>query len=142
MTGRLDHIGIIVDKLEDGIAFYRGVAGLGEPIVKHTPELRLRCAFFDPGDGPIVELVEFSGKSELVRGDVVVAIEVDDLDAALAHFRGMGVRVFDQPATENLPLRRGWVLKKDAHGTVIELCPRGEVARFVRGAIGKPPARA
>jgi hypothetical protein len=89
----------------------------------------------------IIELVEFSGEGEFRHADVVVAIGVDDLDAALAHFRSMGVRVFDQPATKNVPLRRGWLLKKDAHGTVIELYPKGEVTRFVRGEIGNTVAR-
>ena len=134
MANRLDHIAIVVNRLEDGVAFYQGVVGLGAPIVKAVPELNIRCAFLDPGDGPIIELVEFSGKGELMQGDVVVAIEVDDLDAALAHFRGQGVRAFDQPPTPNLPLRRGWVLKKDGMGTVLELCPKGEVAKFVRAA--------
>jgi catechol 2,3-dioxygenase-like lactoylglutathione lyase family enzyme len=134
MTHRLDHIAIFVNKLEDGIDFYSSVVGLGEPVVRDIPELRIRCAFFDPGEaGTIFELVEFSGEGDLVHGDVVVAIEVDDLDAALAHFRGKGIRVFDQPATKNLPLRRGWVLKRDGHGTVIELCQAGTVASFVRG---------
>jgi len=135
MSNRLDHIAIFVKSLEDGIDFYRSVVGLGEPVVRVIPELQIRCAFFDPGDaGTIVELVEFSGQSDLSPGDVVVAIEVDDLDAALAHYRAKGVRVFDQPPTPNLPLRRGWVLKRDGHGTVIELCERGTVARFVRSA--------
>ncbi|MES2483283.1 MAG: VOC family protein [Pseudomonadota bacterium] len=134
MTNRLDHIAIFVKSLEAGIDFYRSVVGLGEPIVRAIPELQIRCAFFDPGEGGIiVELVEFSGQSDLAPGDVVVAIEVDDLDAALAHYRAKGVRAFDQPPTPNLPLRRGWVLKRDGHGTVIELCERGTVARFVRG---------
>ncbi len=136
MSAKLDHIAIFVRKLEEGIAFYRDVVGLGEPIVRDIPELLIRCAFFDPGEGGIiVELVEFSGKGDLAHGDVVVAVEVADLDAALAHFRSKGVRAFDQPPTPNLPLRRGWVLKADAHGTVIELCPRGAVARFVRGPV-------
>lgn len=136
MSNKLDHIAIFVRKLDDGINFYRFVVGLGEPIVRDIPELQIRCAFFDPGEGgTIVELVEFSGQGELTHGDVVVAIEVDDLDATLAHFRAEGVRVFDQAPTPNLPLRRGWVLKRDGHGTVLELCPRGTVARFVRGEI-------
>ena len=136
MTTRLDHVAIFVRKLEDGIDFYRSVVGLGDPVVRDIPELQIRCAFFDPGEGgTIVELVEFSGQGDLAHGDVVIAIEVDDLDAALAHFRAKGVRVFDQPPTPNLPLRRGWVLKRDGHGTVIELCQRGAVARFVRGPV-------
>ncbi len=138
MPSRLDHVAIIVDRLEAGVAFYGRAAGLGEAVVREIPELQLRCAFFDPGDGPIVELVEFAGKSDLAHGDVVVALEVDDLDAAMARFREAGVRVFDQSPTPNLPLRRGWILKKDGHGTVIELCSRGEVARFVRGELQTP----
>jgi methylmalonyl-CoA/ethylmalonyl-CoA epimerase len=134
MPNKLDHIAIRVDALEDGLDFYRDVAGLGEPVIAAVPELGIRMAFFDPGDeGVIVELVEFSG-GDLVHGDVVVAIEVEDLDQALAHFRDKGVKAYDQPPTENLPLRRGWVRKKDGHGTVIELCEPGDVARFVRGA--------
>jgi methylmalonyl-CoA/ethylmalonyl-CoA epimerase len=129
---------LIVEKLEPAIAFYGSVAGLGEPIIREVPEIKIRCAFFDPGEGgTIVELVEFGGKSDLVHGDVVVAIEVDDLDAAMARYREAGVRVFDQAPTPNLPLRRGWILKKDGHGTVIELCLRGDVARFVRGQVSK-----
>ena len=134
MTTKLDHIAIFVRNLEDGIDFYQSVVGFGEPIIREIPELHIRCAFFDPGEGGvIVELVEFSGEGDLAHGDVVVAIEVEDLDQTLAHFRSKGVRVFDQAPTPNLPLRRGWVLKRDGHGTVIELCPRGEVARFVCG---------
>jgi catechol 2,3-dioxygenase-like lactoylglutathione lyase family enzyme len=135
MTNKLDHIAIFVRSLDEGITFYRDVAGLGEPTVRDIAELKIRCAFFDPGaDGVIVELVEFSGRGDLAHGDVVVAIEVEDLDTALAHFRAQGVRAFDQPATANLPLRRGWVLKADGHGTVLELCPRGAVAKFVRAS--------
>ena len=131
MAVKIDHIAIVVSDLEDGIDFYGATVGLGAPIRKAVPELGLRLAFFTEGNGTIVELVEFSGRSDLAQGDVVVAIEVEDLDQALAHFRARGVRVFDQPPTENLPLRRGWMLKKDGRGTVIELCPKGEVARFV-----------
>jgi catechol 2,3-dioxygenase-like lactoylglutathione lyase family enzyme len=135
MANKLDHIAIFVNELESGIRFYSDVVGLGDPVVREIPELKIRCAFFDAGqDSTIIELVEFSGKGDLVHGDVVVAIEVDDLDAALARFRAAGVRAFDQPPTPNLPLRRGWVLKADGHGTVLELCPRGEVARFVRAS--------
>ena len=134
MPTRLDHIAIIVGKLEDGIAFYQTIVGLGEPVVRAIPELKIRCAFFPMGDSPIIELVEFGGTGEMVHGDVVVAIEVDDLDAALAHYKAHGVRVFDQAPTANLPIRRGWITKKDGHGTVIELCPRGAVAAFVRAS--------
>lgn len=130
----LDHIGILVPALEPAIAFYGETLGLGVPVIREIPELRLRLAFFDNPAGTIIELVEASGKSELQPGDVVVALEVEDLDAAIADYRARGLKVYDQPPTENLPLRRGWITKGAAHGTVIELCPKGAVAAFVRGA--------
>ena len=104
-----------------------------KPVAAEVPSSLIRCAFFDSGDdGVIVELAEFSGSSDLSHGDVVVAVEVDE---AHERFRAGGVRAFDEPPTDNLPLRRGWVLKKDGHGTVIELCLPGQVARFVREAL-------
>ena len=63
---KLDHIGIIVKDLDDALPFYRDVVGLGNPIVKSVPELGLRLAFFNQIDGPIIELVEFSGKGEII----------------------------------------------------------------------------
>lgn len=133
---RLDHVGLLVRDLDAAIPFYRDVAGLGTPILKTVPELKLRLAFFDAGDWPIIELVEFSGTGELGHGDAVIALEVDDLDKSIRSWRASGHHVYDQPATENLPLRRGWVMKNDAHGTVVELCTKGEVARFVRSMTG------
>jgi catechol 2,3-dioxygenase-like lactoylglutathione lyase family enzyme len=136
VPNKLDHIAIFVENLEAAIDFYGETLGLGKPVVKAMPELQIRCAFFDMGDAPLIELVEFSGKGDLVHGDVVVALEVDDLDVALASYAAKGLRVFDQPPTANLPLRRGWVVKKFGHGTVIELCQPGEVRQFVHSSIG------
>lgn len=133
---KLDHIAIFVADLEAGIAFYGDTLGLGEPIAKSVPELGIRCAFFASDDGTIIELVTFTGSGELSHGDVVVALEVPDLDAALAEYRAKGLRVFDQPPTENLPMRRGWITKGSGHGTIIELCQPGEVAAYMRSSVG------
>lgn len=134
MTGKLDHIGIFVESLDKAIPFYRTLIGQGDPTIREVPELGLRLAFFTRQGGEIVELVEASGKTEMKHGDVVVAFEVDDLDAEIARLKEAGVKAYHQKPTANLPLARGWIAKGDGHGTIIELCPRGEVARFVRGA--------
>lgn len=135
MTPTLDHIGIFVPALDPAIEFYGKTLGLGDPVIRAVPELGLRLAFFDNPNGMIIELVEASGKTELQPGDVVVALEVEDLDVAISEYRARGLKVSDQPATESLPLRRGWITKGAGHGSVIELCPKGAVAAFVRGTL-------
>ena len=134
MTGKLDHVGIVVDSLDAAIPFYEAVIGQGPPIIRVIPELGLRLAFFARQGGELIELVEASGKTELKPGDVVVALEVDDLEAEIARLKAAGIHVYHQKPTENLPLHRGWITKGDGRGTVIELVPKGEVALFATGA--------
>lgn len=136
MTGKLDHIGIFVDSLEAATPFYETLIGCGPPVIREVPELGLRLAFFTRQGGEIVELVEASGRTELNPGDVVVAFEAEDLAAEIARLRAAGVKVHHQKPTASLPLERGWITKGDARGTVVELCPKGAVARFVAGAGG------
>lgn len=133
MASKLDHIGIKVDDLETAIPFYRTLIGGGAPVVREVPELGLRLAFFFEQGGPIIELVEVSGKTELKHGDLIVALEVDDLEAEIARLGKAGIKAYHQKPTENLPLHRGWITKQDGFGTIIELCPKGDVARFVTG---------
>jgi catechol 2,3-dioxygenase-like lactoylglutathione lyase family enzyme len=136
MTGRLDHIGIFVDSLEEAIPFYQTVIGRGAPIIREVPELGLRLAFFHDQGGLPIELVESSGKTEMKHGDVVVALEVDDLEGEIARLKAAGIKAHHQKPTANLPLSRGWITKGDGHGTIVELCPKGEVSRFVLGEKG------
>lgn len=134
MTGGLDHIGIFVEALEPAIPFYEALIGHGGPVIREVPELGLRLAFFGAQGGPLIELVEASGKSEMRHGDVVVALEVADVAEEIARLATAGIRAHHQTPTENLPLERGWITKGDGHGTIIELVPRGAVPRFAEGA--------
>jgi len=133
LTGKLDHIGIFVESLDAAIPFYRALIGQGDPVIRYVPELGLRLAFFTCQGGEIVELVEASGKTELQHGDVVVAFEVDDVAVEIARLGELGIKAYHQKPAENLPLERGWITKGNGHGTIIELCPKGAVARFISG---------
>lgn len=136
MTGKLDHIGIFVDSLEKAMPFYMAVIGRGTPIIREVPELGLRLAFFHDQGGLPIELVEASGKTEMKHGDVVVALEVDDLEGEIARLKAAGIKVYHQKPTENLPLARGWITKADGAGTIVELCPKCGVSRFIHGKAG------
>jgi catechol 2,3-dioxygenase-like lactoylglutathione lyase family enzyme len=131
MNNRLDHVALIVGDLDAAISFYRDRMQLGTPLRLDVPEAQLRLAFFvTPGAAPF-ELVEFGGRGELAHGDAVIAFEVDDLDSEIARLRSAGTHVFEQPATDSLPFRRGWITKPNGHGTVIELCERGKIAELL-----------
>lgn len=136
MPGKLDHIGIFVENIDRAVPFYEALIG-GAPVMREVPELGLRLAFFTHQGGEIIELVEASGRTEMKHGDVVVALEVDDLEAEIARLKTVGIKAYHQKPTENLPLHRGWITKGDGHGTIIELCPKGEVARFLKGGHNK-----
>lgn len=140
MTGKLDHIGIFVDDLRKALPFYETLIGHGAPVIREVPELGLRLAFFTRQGGEFVELVEASGRTEMKHGDVVVALEVDDLEAEINRLRTSGINVYHQKPTANLPLDRGWITKGDGSGTIIELCPKGQVARFVAGELSRDAA--
>lgn len=130
MAGALDHIGIVVDDLETAIGVYARLLQ-SEPVIRVVPELGLRLAFFTRQGGVPLELVEVRGRTELKHGDVVVALEVEDIATEIARLAAAGIRCHHQKPTENLPLERGWMTKGDAHGTVIELCHKGDIRRFV-----------
>jgi len=131
MTPRLDHVAISVSDLDAAVAFYGDGLGLGSPVRCDLPELRMRIAFFQAPGSRIIELVEMQGRGAPAHGEVIVALEVEDLDAAIALYRDRGMSVIDLPPTRALPLRRGLIPKDAAHGTMIELCQRDEVVRFV-----------
>jgi catechol 2,3-dioxygenase-like lactoylglutathione lyase family enzyme len=130
MSSKLDHIGIFFEDFDAAVAFYSTILGQGDPAIVSVPELGLRLAFFTRQGGALIELVSATGKTELCHGDVVVALEVEDLSAEIARLNAAGIRCHHQKPTENLPLERGWISNGDGHGTIVELCPRGAVARL------------
>ena len=70
--------------------------------------------------------VEFARLSRLIR----------DMEAEIARLKAAGIKAYHQKPTDNLPLERGWITKGDGHGTIVELCPKGEVSLFVTGKAG------
>jgi len=81
----LHHVGLLVDDVATSLPFYTEVLGLIERADR--PELRLRGAWLDVGDG---QLHLFEGRTPNDDGQHV-ALRVDDLDAAVARLERLGV---------------------------------------------------
>lgn len=135
MTGKLDHIGVFVDRLEDAIPFYQTLINHGAPVIREVPEVGLRLAFFTKQGGAIVELIEAPAMPGMKHGELIVSLEVDDLEAEIARLQQAGIAIQHRKPSAALPLNRGWIAKEDGHGTIIELVPAGDVPRFVAGEL-------
>lgn len=115
MLGRLNHVGVAVPSLDEGVATYRGFFGdvpVSEVIA--LPEQHVRVRFLDAPNAQI-ELLEPIGEegaiaSFLARhpkgGQHHLAFEVDDIHAAAADMAAKGARVLNAP-------------RIGAHGTLV-----------------------
>ena len=121
------HIGIAVRGLADGASFYRDVLGLEEVALDDADGATI--AGFAAGD-TLVELLEPAeadspiGKFIAKRGPGLhhVCFAVDDLDAALARCRAIGVRLIDETPRVGAEGKRIAFLHPSAtSGVLIEL---------------------
>ena len=113
--GRLNHVGVATPSIEQSLETYRTLFGAepsSPPFV--LPAQGVRVCFVDAPNSQ-VELIEPLGADSPVArfleknpqgGQHHVCFEVPDIDAARAHFEGLGVRILG-------PTRIG------AHGTPI-----------------------
>ena len=105
MFGLIDHVGIAVSDLDRAIALYEGTFGM--PLVHRetVEEQGVEAVLLDVGDGHI-ELLSPLGPETVVgkfvekRGDGLhhVAYRVDDIDAALANLKKVGIELIDSEA--------------------------------------------
>lgn len=99
MVKRLHHIGVAVDDFQGAVEFYREL--LGQDVVKEAvlPVQGLRLAAIPCGpDGVWLEIVSPASPQSPVAGFLAkrgeglhhIALEVDDIDRVLPHYRALG----------------------------------------------------
>lgn len=88
---KIDHLGVIVSNLENGIKLFKDGLGLKYLRTEEMPDWNCRIAFFECGE-VLLELVEPTGESEgleflRTRGGGLhhIAFEVDDINQAFAY---------------------------------------------------------
>lgn len=131
-TLKIDHIGIAVTSIEKSLKFYADTLGLtleGEEVVA---EQKVRTAFLPTGDSEI-ELLEATDPESPVakfiakKGEGVqhIAIQVDDIDAALKELAEKGVRLIDKaPRLGAGGKRIAFIHPGDASGVLVELAEK------------------
>jgi methylmalonyl-CoA/ethylmalonyl-CoA epimerase len=101
---RIDHIGIVVKDIDAAIATYTRNFGFrtGGSGVGTVPEFGIKYATMPVGDSGLEFIqptrddspasIHLASRGE---GTFTLSIEVDDLDGAIAHLRGLGASVSD-----------------------------------------------
>jgi methylmalonyl-CoA/ethylmalonyl-CoA epimerase len=125
---RVNHIGIAVEQLDTALAFYQtlNITAAGREVV---PSQKVETAFLPIGDTRIELLQSIDpegpiGKFLANKGEGLhhIAIEVDNIEAALSELKANGVRLIDEaPRSGAHGTRVAFVHPKAAHGVLIEL---------------------
>lgn len=126
---RVDHVGIAVTSLEEVRRFWEDVLGIPQTYQEEVADQKVRTYFYPVDDlkfellestspdGPIAKFLEKRGP-----GMQHVALEVEDIDEALAELKGKGVRLIDETPRKGVEgTRIAFLHPKDTHGVLVEL---------------------
>ena len=132
MFKRIDHIGIVVNNLDDTLETYCNQLGYSLLERVAIPEQMVEAAFLDAGNGTI-ELISptdtTSGTARFLaaRGEGThhICFEVDDIVATLDELRAQGVRLIDETPRQGVHGKVAFIHPKATHGMMIELLQKG-----------------
>src|SRR5215831_6032148 len=104
MRAVLDHVGIAVKDLDAALAFYRDALGLVVEAPEYVTSQRVRAHFLSGGQSNL-ELLEATSSDSAIakymaqRGPGLhhIPLRVDDIAAALAQLKAVGVRLVHEP---------------------------------------------
>jgi len=126
---RINHLGIAVRTLEEGLAVWRDALGLTVQQIVELPDRGLKIAFLPCGETMIELLAPLHETSEVskflaTRGPGVhhVCLETDDLAACTAQAEAAGVKMLGEGpklGAEGYPVR--FAHPQSTAGTLVEL---------------------
>lgn len=121
----IHHVGVIVDDLAEAGGFLAKAFGL--TVESSVTRENLRAEFFGCGNASIemIEVTEASERAERLGMDARariehVAVEVDDLDAAVSELTAMGVGIAGPPRKVNT-YRAVWTVPETTDGVIYQL---------------------
>jgi len=129
---KIDHLGIAVNKIEDGKKFWTDVLGLEFEGSETVAEQKVTTAFFPVGesevellestalDGPIAKYIEKRGE-----GLQHIAFRVENIEAALEELKKKGIRLIDEKPRKGAGgAKIAFLHPKSTSGVLVELCER------------------
>ena len=129
MIKRIDHIGIVVEDVEEALRVYHQALGLPLGETQERPDFAATITFLHAGEIEI-ELVQplasdsDAGRFLQRRGEGIhhICLEVDDIEQTLADLGEEGLQLIDEiPRVGPTGERFAFIHPKSAHGVLIEL---------------------
>ncbi|MBW1899079.1 MAG: methylmalonyl-CoA epimerase [Deltaproteobacteria bacterium] len=129
---KIDHLGIAVNKIEDGKKFWTDALGLEFEGSETVAEQKVTTAFFPVGesevellestapDGPIAKYIEKRGE-----GLQHIAFRVENIEEALEELKEKGIRLIDEKPRKGAGgAKIAFLHPKSTSGILVELCER------------------
>jgi methylmalonyl-CoA/ethylmalonyl-CoA epimerase len=132
--GRIDHIGVAVEDMEQAVALYREAFGMREEHRETVQDFDVDAVLLEIGDGHLELLRPLSPDSAVGRflersgpGIHHVAYRTDDIDSALAAVRDAGLRLIDERPRRGIRGSRvAFIHPKGTGGVLTELVEPAE----------------
>ena len=129
MFGRIDHIGVAVEDLDDAVALYSESFGMREQHRETVEDFGVEAVLLEVGDGHVELLSPLGadtgvGKFLEKRGPGLhhVAYQTDDIESALESVKAAGIELIDQqPRTGIRSSRVAFLHPKSTGGVLTEL---------------------
>ncbi len=130
MIKQIDHIGIAVKSLDEGIRYYENVLGLHCEKVEEVPSQKVKTAFFHCGEvhlelleatdpeSPVAKFIDKNGE-----GVHHIAFYTDDIDGQLKQASDCGARLIHEvPFAGAANKLVAFLHPKSTHGVLTEFC--------------------
>jgi methylmalonyl-CoA epimerase len=125
---KIDHIGIVVQDIQQALKTYESALGLPLKEVVEVPDQQVEVALLPLGESNI-ELVQptspDTGTAKFLekRGEGIhhICIEVQDIEAALERLKAHNVQLIDEVPRPGAHGRVAFIHPKSAHGVLVEL---------------------
>ena len=130
MIQQIDHIGIAVKSLEEGVRYYEEALGLHCEMMEEVASQKVRTAFFHCGEvhlelleatdpeSPIARFIEKNGE-----GVHHIAFRTDDISAQLKKASDSGARLIHEVPFEGAANKLvAFLHPKSTHGVLTEFC--------------------
>ena len=129
MFGRIDHVGVAVEDLDQAVVLYSERFGMTEQHRETVEEFGVEAVLLEVGEGHVELLEPLSEESAIGRflarngpGVHHVAYQTDDIEATLERVRTAGVEAIDeQPRTGIRGSRVAFLHPRSTGGVLTEL---------------------